>query len=121
MTPPVLVGALTAGAVGAVARFLVARALRHRAQRHLSATFLINAVGSFALGVVVGAPVGSGVLAVVGTGFLGAFTTFSTFALETSGLAGRSVAQSVRYAAVMVLACGAAAAVGHLTAGVFWP
>ena len=54
-------------------------------------TLTVNAVGSLLLGATAGALVGnpgnSWVLPLLGTGFCGALTTFSTFSLETVRLA----------------------------------
>ena len=47
---------------------------------------LINVSGSFLLGLLVGLGAGDRWLAVVGTGFLGGYTTFSTASFETAGL-----------------------------------
>jgi len=54
----------------------------------LSGTFLVNVVGSFALGVLVYDSVGEPVVAdtarlVFGTGFLSSFTTYSTFVVDS--------------------------------------
>ncbi|MFB6201935.1 MAG: CrcB family protein [Halorhabdus sp.] len=80
------VGALTAailvgvgGAGGALARHL----LGERIDARTADTLAVNVVGSFALGVVTAAPLDGTVVLAVGTGFCGAFTTFSTFAFET--------------------------------------
>lgn len=79
------------GAVGAAARYGVARLARTYLHPQLPyGTLLVNVAGSLVLGLLVGL-VGAGaripplVLALVGTGFCGAFTTFSTFATETLG------------------------------------
>jgi len=67
------------GVCGALAR----HALGERIETRTADTFAVNVLGSVALGLVTGAPVGDGVALAVGTGFCGAFTTFSTFAFET--------------------------------------
>ncbi len=77
------------GALGALARF----ALSHLAQSFWGARFPfgtlgINAVGSIAIGVLYVLIAERGILhpdwrSIAMVGFLGAFTTFSTFSLET--------------------------------------
>jgi CrcB protein len=89
--PYILVGA--GGFVGANARFLVARAAGALFEtRFPLGTFVINISGSFLLGIL-GAIVARKVLPgseaarlALGVGFLGAFTTFSTFEFETHAL-----------------------------------
>ncbi|MFI6240145.1 fluoride efflux transporter CrcB [Micromonospora sp. NPDC050795] len=71
-------------AVGAPLRYLTDRAVQ---SRHGSAfpwgTLLVNVAGSLLLGVLVGWPAGPAVNALLGTGFCGALTTYSTFSYET--------------------------------------
>ncbi|MBE1471905.1 CrcB family protein [Kibdelosporangium phytohabitans] len=62
--------------VGAPVRYLVSRAVRSP-----WGTFVVNVAGCFLLGLVAGAA--GGVHALVGTGFCGALTTYSTFGYET--------------------------------------
>lgn len=70
-------------AVGAPARFLIGHALRSRTPATATAgTLLVNVVGSLVLGLSVAAGLQGSWLGLVGTGFCGALTTFSTFALE---------------------------------------
>lgn len=52
-------------------------------------TFVVNVVGSLVLGVVVGAAAPPAMVALVGTGFCGALTTYSTFGYETVQLGAR--------------------------------
>ncbi|WP_328464657.1 fluoride efflux transporter CrcB [Actinoplanes sp. NBC_00393] len=52
-------------------------------------TLVVNVAGSFALGLVLAVPLGPGVVALLGTGFCGALTTYSTFSWETLTLARR--------------------------------
>ncbi len=84
----IVVGIALAGALGAPARFVVERAVqRVGATAFPFGTFVVNVSGSLALGVVVGLGLAHGldpdVRSVVGTGFLGAYTTFSAYAYET--------------------------------------
>jgi CrcB protein len=119
-----------AGGLGAVARFvadwLVGRA---RSAPPFTGTFLVNVVGSCALGLAYGS--GHLVQAVVGAGFLGGFTTFSAASLEVVRLAqghagpgrwgdgrwGRLVVRASAHALLMVCTCVAAAALGLWLAG----
>lgn len=83
---------LVGGAVGAPLRYVVDLLVQ---ARHDSVfpwgTLAVNAVGSLVLGVTAGAVSATDgpdwVLTLVGTGFCGALTTFSTFGLETVRLA----------------------------------
>lgn len=79
------------GFVGAVARFAVANALPAGAVPY--GTLAANVLGAFLLGVLLYEARLAGVLSVetrlvLGTGFCSSFTTYSTFAVETAGLAG---------------------------------
>ncbi|WP_375430316.1 fluoride efflux transporter FluC [uncultured Friedmanniella sp.] len=80
-----------AGGVGAVARLVLDGVLRSRASgRYPVGTVVINLSGSLLLGLVVGltgALLPEAARLVLGTGFLGGYTTFSTAAVETVRLA----------------------------------
>lgn len=75
--------------VGAPARYLTDRAVqRAHASRMPWGTLTVNAAASLVLGVVGGAAqLSPDVAALVGTGFCGALSTFSTFSFETVRLA----------------------------------
>lgn len=75
---------LLGGALGAPARYLtdVVVQSRHRAPFPWG-TFAVNAAGSLLLGLVAGASPSAWVSSVLGTGFCGALTTYSTFGFET--------------------------------------
>ena len=75
---PVLVG--LGGAFGALGRYAVDVALEGGRR----STFAVNVVGSFALGAIVAASPPEPTLALAGAGFCGAFTTFSSFAVNVS-------------------------------------
>ena len=119
----IVVGVALAGALGAPARFLVESLVRRvRPGGFPFGTLLVNASGSLVLGIVVGlATSGSldaDVRTVVGTGFLGAYTTFSTYAYETVRLAEDGARRdALVYAVGSVLVAGAAAALGLALTG----
>ncbi len=75
-------------AIGAPARWLLDSSIQARHERAFPwGTWTINVMGSFALGVLLSLA-GSGhvtaeVVALLGTGFCGGFTTYSTFSFET--------------------------------------
>lgn len=102
------------GALGAVSRHAVG--LRVDGRR---STLLVNAAGSFALGAVAAAPIESAVALLLGVGFCGAFTTFSSFAVstvraasETGGRAAAAVAASNLAAALVAFLLGSLLAAG---------
>jgi fluoride exporter len=78
-------------AVGAPVRYLVDRAMAARFGRAFPwGTFAVNVAGCLLLGALAGSgTVPAEVLTLVGTGFCGALTTYSTFAWESMTLAGR--------------------------------
>ena len=87
MTLAVVLGIGAVGGLGAIARFLVDSTVAARAGRDFPfGTLVVNLSGALLLGVVVGATLSSTGYRLVGTGFLGAYTTFSTWALESHRL-----------------------------------
>ncbi len=100
----VLLGVALAGAVGAPARFVLeAWVQRRTAGRWPIGTLTINVTGSLLLGFLTGLALyhalPSTPKTILGTGFCGAYTTFSTFAYETVRLAeageGRGAARNL--------------------------
>jgi CrcB protein len=88
--PPMLAVSL-GGAVGAVARYGVAELVdRSRPGAFPWDTLAVNLIGSFLLGLLLallGGPARRSTARLLfGTGMLGAFTTFSTFSLDTVNL-----------------------------------
>jgi CrcB protein len=81
------VGVALVGGLGALARFWLDGAVSWRAGGTFPVgTLAVNVSGSFVLGVLVGAGVGGDALLVAGVGFVGSYTTFSTWMLETERL-----------------------------------
>jgi fluoride exporter len=77
-------------ALGAPARYLADRAVQTRALGTRPwGTMTVNVAGSFVFGIVASAAGTGGWAALVGTGFCGALTTYSTFGYETLHLAMR--------------------------------
>jgi fluoride exporter len=79
---------LVGGMIGAPARYLADRAVQVRRDTVFPwGTFVVNVAGSALLGFLLGAQrhlgLPSSVVALVGTGFCGGLTTFSTFGYET--------------------------------------
>ena len=105
-------------AVGAPLRYLTDRAVQ---ARHDSVfpwgTFTVNVCGSLLLGFLTALPANPTVTALLGTGFCGALTTYSTFSYETL----RLVQQGARFYALAnviasVIAGLGAAGIGLLLA-----
>ncbi len=112
MTPLLVVaGAL----VGAPLRLLVTRLAAHGGRDPARGTLAVNVVGSALLGVVLGAAAPPpAVVALVGTGFCGTLTTFSTFGTDVLRLAERrTIARALGYAAATVVLGLTAAAAGY--------
>ena len=114
---------VVAGGLGALLRYEVELAVRRRLGPAFPfGTLLINVSGSFALGLLVGLAEHNGVrpavVTVLGTGLLGAYTTFSTFTFDTVGLTerGKTGAAAANLGASLVLGLAGAAlglAAGH--------
>jgi CrcB protein len=84
----VAAGFAVCAAIGALLRWWASVARYRRWHDHLPLpTLLVNLVGSFALGCLVGAGVTAPAATLAGTGLIGAFTTFSTFVRESHALA----------------------------------
>jgi CrcB protein len=81
------IGVACFGALGAVARFRVDSAVSARLPGDFPlGTLVVNLSGSFALGVLVGASPAHRVMFLLGTGFMGGYTTFSTWMVESERL-----------------------------------
>ncbi len=80
----VIVSVLVGGASGAMLRYFLDLTVKRRFGKAFPwGTLTVNLLGAGFLGALHGAGVGSALEALLGTGFCGALTTFSTFELET--------------------------------------
>ncbi|EUJ45721.1 fluoride efflux transporter CrcB [Listeria riparia] len=106
--------------LGANARYALSTWIKRRVKRDFPiATLVINLSGAFVLGVVVQLRLGNDWNLLATTGFLGAFTTFSTFKLESIQLhAARKWQKVVLYQVVTYSAGLALVALGMLIGSV---
>ncbi|HWE11434.1 MAG TPA: fluoride efflux transporter CrcB [Solirubrobacteraceae bacterium] len=119
MSAPELLGVGTLGGIGAIARFGLDGTVSERVRSTFPyGTFVVNLVGSFLLGILVGVTLDSAANALMGTGFIGAFTTFSTWLFETHRLGEdrRLAVGLVNIAVSLVLGVAAAWAGEHVGA-----
>ena len=119
MTPTDWAGVAVAGAIGAPLRFLVdGWVMGSRVSRFPWGTLVVNVTGSFALGLVTGFALYHGFRGtprlVLGSGFCGAYTTFSTATVEIVRLAELDGPRSAAGYALTSLVAGAAAAAAGL-------
>ena len=123
--PVIILGLLVAGACGAVARYLVDRSVQERIPSDFPVgILLVNLTGALVLGILTGSAVHHGLssrwLTVDGTGFIGSYTTFSTFTFDSVRLAengqwGYSLINVVVSLVAGVAAAAAGLALGSLT------
>lgn len=115
----VALGVGVLGGVGAISRFLLDGAVAGRVGRGFPyGTLAVNVLGSLVLGVFVGAALEGDAYRLWGTGLIGAFTTFSTWALESHRLGedGELGIGVLNFAVSLVLGITAAWAGRHLGA-----
>jgi fluoride exporter len=119
MSLAVVIGIGLLGGVGAIARFLLDGLVSERAGREFPyGTLAVNIFGSFLIGILVGAAPGHDAYQLAGTGVIGAFTTFSTWTLESHRLGedGRLRVGALNFAISLLLGVGAAWLGRHLGA-----
>lgn len=117
-TPGALVAVAAGGILGATARYALARALPTDPGRFPWATFVTNVTGSFVLALLLirFRPAGL-VRRFAATGVLGAFTTMSTFEVETALLVGDGHGPTAVLYAAATAAVGLGAAYAGAVAG----
>ena len=119
MTNAAVIAAVAGGTgVGACVRYATDRLLSPRVAHVFPwATLVVNVVGSFVLGLVVALTahhnLSDTARLIIGTGFCGGLTTFSTFAYENLRLIeGKDRAMALMYVIVSVVVGLGAAAIG---------
>ena len=112
-------GVVLAGGVGAVLRFLVDRAVARRAARSFPfGTLAVNISGAALLGLLGGLALSRHAALLAGTAFVGSYTTFSTWMLETQRLSEeRQVRNAVANIVVSIVLGIGAALFGQWIAG----
>jgi len=115
VSPLAWVAFVAAGAIGAPTRYLVDNAIGDRTEGAFPwGTLLVNATGSLLLGFLTGLALYHGLSetprVVLGAGFCGAYTTFSTFTFETVRLVEEGAVDEAARNALGTLVVGAAAA-----------
>jgi CrcB protein len=112
-----------AGAVGAPLRYVVDVLVSERSAGAFPlGTMVVNVSGAFVLGLITGLAMYHGLpkssREILGTGLIGAYTTFSTFSLETMQLLeDGELQQALTNVAVSLVAGALAAAAGLALAG----
>ena len=95
------------GFAGAVARYWLTQ--RRGPATFPWAVFCVNVTGAFALGLLAGLPnLASAIRTPLGAGFLGAYTTFSTWMVDTLRLPARQAVANLTLSTVAGLAAAAA-------------
>jgi CrcB protein len=112
-------GVVLIGGIGSVARFMVDRAVARRAARPFPfGTLSVNISGAALLGFLGGLALSKEAALLAGTAFVGAYTTFSTWMLETQRLGEeRQTISALANIVVSVLLGMAAAFLGQWVAG----
>jgi fluoride exporter len=113
------VGVLTAGGFGAVLRFMVDGAVARRAARSFPfGTLAVNISGAALLGLLGGLALSRHAALLADTAFVGSYTTFSTWMLETQRLSEERQLRSAVANLVASIVLGIAAALaGQWIAG----
>jgi len=116
MSPLVFLLAAACGGLGAATRYLVDLGIaRLTGTRFPWGVMLINITGSLALGLVVGMLPGAAFI--VGAGFLGGYTTFSTAMIDTVALWRDGARRASVFNAVGMLLASVIAAAAGLSLG----
>jgi CrcB protein len=87
VSPLVVLAVGCVGGLGAIGRLVIDSAVSDRVGRQFPyGTLVVNLTGAFLLGLLVGLAPDDAGFRIAGTGLIGAFTTFSTWSLESHRL-----------------------------------
>lgn len=113
------VGVAALGSVGALARFAIDGTISARAgARFPFGTLAVNATGALLLGILWGASLAGNAYLLAGTAFLGSYTTFSTWMLESHRLSEEGLLRDAAVNVFLSLATGLAfVTLGHWIGG----
>lgn len=105
------IGVALIGGVGAVCRFVVDKRVQQRVSRPFPVgTLVVNISGAWLLGFIGGLALSPHAALLAGTAFVGAYTTFSTWMLETQRLGEERQLWPAAANVVISMALGLAAA-----------
>lgn len=111
------------GIVGSVSRYLVGN-LFHNYKYFPFGTLVVNALGSFALGALVAlyqlGIIQTAWISLFGVGYMGSFTTMSTFSIETIDLTENSYNLAITNTIIMIVVVLIAAFLGRAIAVFFF-
>lgn len=101
----VLVG--IGGFFGAIARYSISKQLNNNPKRWLPlGTLTVNLLGALLLGIITGAKADISISLLFGTGFMGAFTTFSTLKLEMTQMLVKNQTVNFFLYTIITYGCG---------------
>ncbi|SFA94893.1 CrcB protein [Lentibacillus halodurans] len=102
------------GSLGAASRYLIAEWMKHKTRAFPAGTWIVNIAGSFLLGMLadfhLANDMNDALWLLLGAGFCGSFTTFSTFGHETVTLLQSDQYKTAGLYVVASIAVGLAAA-----------
>ena len=101
--------ALGAG-LGASVRYLITQVLKRKTRVFPWSTFIVNITGALLLGFLHSKITSSHILLLLGTGFLGGYTTFSTFQVELVTLVNNCKQKMMIIYLLLTVICGILAA-----------
>lgn len=112
-------GVALLGGCGALARFGLTLLVADRLHPHLPlGTLAVNVSGAFLLGLMAGASLGGDARLILGAGGVGAYTTFSTWMLETQRVGEAEMRRLAVVNIALSIALGlGAVALGHALGG----